>query len=440
MTSRLKTGRSQVRFLAGPPTDGELVIAVDRANLGTTARFQGLESLDAYKALEDFIVDNPDLEHLEDMLAEFNVFEVLGIEKSENRHSAFLAWLLDPNETHGLGDYFLRRFLWRVTTYARAHQVASITPLDVDQWKLRDVTVETERHRIDILVGSQEDRFVCAIENKVFSGEHSNQLKRYRHIVEREFNGVTPLYVLLTVEGGLPASKEDAAYYVPMSYSQISDLTQHVVTARSSSLGVNVQGTLQQYNTSLRRHVLVDSDIQQLARQIYRKHREAIELIIEARPDVQQEVRDIVESIMKDVPELNPDKSSKSFIRYFPAEWDQIPELRKGKGWTETGRMLLFEFRNGRTLSLHLVLGPGPDTVREQVYKLARREKELFTVAGKLMPKWKSLYQKAILSSPDYDEPDFEVIRQKTRQVVSQFKSDDLKRLVRAVQLEFRRA
>ena len=73
---------------------------------------------DARKALEKFIVDNRDLAHLEDMLSEFNVFEVLGVEKSETRHSAFWAWLLDPKGNHGLGEYFLRRFLWRVVSYA----------------------------------------------------------------------------------------------------------------------------------------------------------------------------------------------------------------------------------------------------------------------------------------------------------------------------------
>lgn len=396
--------------------------------------------MDAHKAktLENFIVDNSELERLEDMLAEFNVFEVLGIEKNENRHSAFLAWFLDPNGTHGLGDYFLRRFLMRVTTLHEPFR-SQRTAFDVDQWKLRDVIVETERHRIDILLTSQEDRFVCAIENKVFAGEHGNQLERYRRIVEREYNALTPLYVLLTVEGTRPRNRDDAAYYIPFNYPQIADLIQQALTARSSSLGVNVQGTLQQYVTTLRRHVLVDSDIQQLARQIYRKHKEAIDLIIEARPDVQQQVRDIVESIMKDFPGLKPDISAKSFIRYYPPKWDLVQELLQGEGWTETGRMLLFEFRNGSNLSLHLVLGPGPDRVRERVYKLAQREKGLFTVRGKLMPYWKSLYRKAILSSHDYDEPDFEAMREKIGQVITQFMSDDLEPLVRAVQQECRR-
>ena len=63
------------------------------------------------EALEQFIVGNEQLEHLQDMLAEFNVFEALRIELSETRHSAFIAWLLDPNGSHGVGIYFLNAFL-----------------------------------------------------------------------------------------------------------------------------------------------------------------------------------------------------------------------------------------------------------------------------------------------------------------------------------------
>ena len=395
-------------------------------------------SMDARKALEDFIVDNSDLERLEDMLAEFNFLEVLGVSKSENRHSRFLAWLLDPRGTHGLGDYFLRRFLLRVTSYARSCRVAGTTALtafDVDQWKLRDVTAETERHRIDILVSSEEDGFLCAIENKVFSGEHGNQLRRYRQMIERDYARLAPLYVLLTVEGRSPANEEDATYYIPISYHQVADLIQQVLSARASNLGVNVLGALQQYITALRRHILADSDIQELARQIYRKHKAAIDLIFEARPDAAQEIRDIIESIITQYPQLQPDISSKSFVRYYPQAWEQIPKLREGKGWTETGRMLLFEFRNAaRSLSLHLVLGPGTEEVRRRLHSLARQGPELFTVSKSFAPKWNSLYRKVILNSSDYDEPDMEVIAEKVHKAISQFMGGEYDRLVEAVE------
>ena len=47
-------------------------------------------------ALQRLILDE-DLEHLEDLLAEFNLFDVLKIERRELQHSALLAWLLDPS-------------------------------------------------------------------------------------------------------------------------------------------------------------------------------------------------------------------------------------------------------------------------------------------------------------------------------------------------------
>jgi hypothetical protein len=394
--------------------------------------------MNSLEALEEFLVDNPELEQLEDMLQEFNIFEVLGIEKREVRHSAFLAWLLDSNGTHGLGDYFLRRFLWRVTTYARTHEIAAITAFDVDRWKLRDVTVATERHRIDILLTSQEDEFVCAIENKVSSGEHGNQLERYRHVVERQYQGLTPLFVLLSIEGEPPIGETDAAHYIPMSYLQIAELIQHVLTSRASSLGEDVQGILRQYVTSLRRHVLADSDIQQKARQIYYNHRKAIDLIIEALPDVQRQMRDDIEFVMQKFPQVQMDHSSKSYIRYVPPEWDQVPELLESEGWTQSGRMLLFEFRNANTLNLHLVLGPGPDHIRQRVLNLAKGEKDLFNnTPNKPTRKWTSLYRKQILNARDYEDPESEAVREKITQSITQFLSKEFKPIVEKVQAEF---
>lgn len=39
------------------------------------------------------------------------LFNILKIERNENRHSAFLAWLLDENGSHGLGEEPLKRFM-----------------------------------------------------------------------------------------------------------------------------------------------------------------------------------------------------------------------------------------------------------------------------------------------------------------------------------------
>ncbi len=66
---------------------------------------------DVYRILDKFLVDNTELEELSARLSIFNIFGVLRIEKAEIRHSNVMAWLLDPQGSHGLGQAFLRRFL-----------------------------------------------------------------------------------------------------------------------------------------------------------------------------------------------------------------------------------------------------------------------------------------------------------------------------------------
>jgi hypothetical protein len=45
-------------------------------------------------ALEKFVTNNQELERLEALLAEFNIFEAIGVVRQELRHSDFLAFLL----------------------------------------------------------------------------------------------------------------------------------------------------------------------------------------------------------------------------------------------------------------------------------------------------------------------------------------------------------
>jgi PD-(D/E)XK nuclease superfamily protein len=63
------------------------------------------------KALKALQADASELEHIETLLNRFNVFETIGFVDQELMHSRILAFLLSPNQNHGLGDRFLKRFL-----------------------------------------------------------------------------------------------------------------------------------------------------------------------------------------------------------------------------------------------------------------------------------------------------------------------------------------
>jgi hypothetical protein len=54
---------------------------------------------------------------------------------------------------------------------------------------------------------SQEDKIVIAVENKIGTGEHDNQLKRYQQTVESKYQiteGYDYIYVYLTPDNNSP--------------------------------------------------------------------------------------------------------------------------------------------------------------------------------------------------------------------------------------------
>lgn len=63
-----------------------------------------IESLDTKsqkELLEEFILYNPELEKLEAMLGEFNLFETLNMVNNELMYSNMLSWLMNPRANHG---------------------------------------------------------------------------------------------------------------------------------------------------------------------------------------------------------------------------------------------------------------------------------------------------------------------------------------------------
>jgi len=89
------------------------------------------------------------------------------------------------------------------------------SPIVLDGGELRGVEVRREWKNIDLLITCDDPSFVIAIENKVGSGEHSNQLNRYREIVN-EAPGLAKYerrqFVFLTPEGESPSDETWTEY------------------------------------------------------------------------------------------------------------------------------------------------------------------------------------------------------------------------------------
>ena len=165
------------------------------------------------QALERFVAENDDLLTLEEQIGRFNIFDALGIARVEIRHSNFLAWLLTPGESHGQGDLFLKAFLMDVLRKARQQGAEPpISAVELDGAELRGLEVRRELRYIDLLISCEEPRFVIVIENKIDSGEHDDQLQRYKDTVASEFPDTKSLFVFLTPEGDDPSDEDWVSY------------------------------------------------------------------------------------------------------------------------------------------------------------------------------------------------------------------------------------
>ena len=160
----------------------------------------------------------PGVAETQRVLTDFNIFVALNATDYETRHSRFLAWLFNPEASHGLGPSFLAAFLQMVVAKGEATPAHRLLRLHLTK-KEAFATAEilSEHKGADLLIVDRNAGFVCLVENKIHTGEHSNQLTRYRAMVAKDFPGLKHLYVFLTLKAETPS---DPAY-VPLTYAEL---------------------------------------------------------------------------------------------------------------------------------------------------------------------------------------------------------------------------
>lgn len=209
-----------------------------------------------------------------------NIFEILKIKNMEIRHSNFLSWLLDPEESHNLKNEFLKGF---VQEGINKNKYTEIT-VDIDL--IDSVKIEREYKDIDLLIESQN--VVFCIENKIFSNEHSDQLKKYKKIVQKEFPNKEKVFIYLTPSG--KPSQQETELYLPISYSIVLDVLKHL---NIKKIDKNAQIYILDYIATLEKDILKNNELKAPLSKLHLEYGEFIKQILEKRNTAQSKEREI---------------------------------------------------------------------------------------------------------------------------------------------------
>ena len=153
------------------------------------------------------IFKDSDYLEIRERLESTNVFSILGLENYEIRHSNFLAWILNPYETHNLGSNISKSLIQELFPEFSGD--------------IRNISIEREKFNIDILIECKND--VLVLENKIRSKDHSKQLQRYRQKIEtdKRYANKEKHYSYLTLYGEEPTDISEGNYWSLASYKEI---------------------------------------------------------------------------------------------------------------------------------------------------------------------------------------------------------------------------
>ncbi len=165
-----------------------------------------LESLKGTKELLLKFKHDDNVQKLNNFYYTKSFAEILKVERKENIHSGFIAWILDINEQHDLNDFSIRRFLDILLHYSRGQfdkyeELSNV--LYIGNYIINNFFIQTEysigkNGFIDIFISMEiiytENKITkivpinIIIENKVYSTENKDKLNSENNQTVKYFN------------------------------------------------------------------------------------------------------------------------------------------------------------------------------------------------------------------------------------------------------------
>ena len=317
------------------------------------------------------LINSNEFKELTNEFNKFNVFEILGAENAEIRHSNILSWLFDPKQTHNLKDKFLRSFL--SVLFINSSKTETI---ELENISLTDVVVFREWNFIDLVIIVKENKknYIIVIENKIHSPENNKQLKKYYNFINEKFNkNYHKLFVYLVPSTNKYNRNENksCAGWIDFEYKEIIKILKNLSNSKDES-NLETYSLIEQYCTILKRHVeMEDEKVKSLCETLWATHKKELEILIKYKPSVPNKLRDYLYDYINE-------NYHTSIVFYGNSKvWFRTIKLNKSLGKNQyTLRYLINNENNG--IVLYLYLESKTKEIKEKVLSILKNSKTQF--------------------------------------------------------------
>lgn len=163
--------------------------------------------------LEDYFSSFPPVfERWRKLGGNFNLFELAFRRPKETACTRILAWFLDAKAEHGQENVFFTSFLELIPG---KYWTKGVPPLVTGVSYSVDTELSSKDGRMDLVIRCSD--FLLIVEAKIYSGEHSEQLKRYKRFAE-ESDAENMALVFLTVNG---EKSQDVSEAQPLTWKEV---------------------------------------------------------------------------------------------------------------------------------------------------------------------------------------------------------------------------
>jgi len=275
--------------------------------------------MDEKICLEQLLLDTEVFHELKRFTDDINLFDVLKIANAELKHSIMLAYIFNPSESHSLGSKPLELFFKKLSLHNQISQLSLFDLLDIEY---DDFSITREYKHIDLLLKSAKSKIVVCIENKLGTREHSDQLSRYKATIDNEFPEYKKIYLYLTPDGD---DASDSETWATVSYEDIVELFDEL---NLDHINQKVKMLIDDYRLMIKRNIMNDSELKELCNKIYKKHKQALDLIWENKDDDTYYLQSIVNDYLNNKAaegKINYEtkNSSKTYFRFTTSDLEK---------------------------------------------------------------------------------------------------------------------